>query len=71
MNVPTEIIAAMREDASLRFTMFVAALLIASFVAVVWISSWQEAKAFNRLTGGHATTWDAVWVQLRVTEAGR
>ncbi len=34
-----------------------------------WIfSSSMEAKAYNRLTGAHATTWDAMWVQLRVQE---
>jgi hypothetical protein len=34
---------------------------------MIWVvSSWQEAKAYNRLTGAHATTWDAMWVELRV-----
>ncbi|TFH23759.1 hypothetical protein E4G67_02715 [Candidatus Bathyarchaeota archaeon] len=25
-----------------------------------------EAQSFNRLTGGHATYWDALWTELRV-----
>ena len=25
-----------------------------------------EAATFNKLTGGHASYWDAIWVQLRV-----
>ena len=38
-----------------------------AFCAMIWvISSWQEAQAYNRLTGAHATTWDAMWVELRV-----
>jgi hypothetical protein len=38
--------------------------------AAWWVfSSAQEANAFNRLTGGHATTWDAMWAELRVQGA--
>jgi len=25
-----------------------------------------EANSYNKLTGGQASTWDAIWVQLRV-----
>jgi len=25
-----------------------------------------EAKSFNKLTGGNATWWDALWTELRV-----
>jgi hypothetical protein len=35
--------------------------------AWVWFSSIHEAEAFNRLTTGpKVTTWDAVWLDLRV-----
>ena len=27
----------------------------------------MEAKTYNKLTGSHVSTWDALWVQLRVT----
>lgn len=33
-----------------------------------WLArSYFEAQSFNRLTGKQATTWDAMWVELRVT----
>jgi hypothetical protein len=35
--------------------------------ALTWISASNEAAAFNRLTTGpKVTTWDAVWLDLRV-----
>ena len=44
---------------------------LALAAAVVWIGASQEAAAFNRFaTGPKATTWDALWVELRV-EANR
>ena len=42
-------------------------VVIAICAPVVWIKSSQEAAAFNRFTTGpKATTWDALWVELRV-----
>ena len=36
---------------------------------VCWVfSAYMEAKAYNRVTGAHVTTWDAMWVELRVQE---
>lgn len=33
----------------------------------VWIaSSYFESRTYNRLTGAQTTTWDAMWVELRV-----
>ncbi len=42
--------------------------------AVVLLSGWVafsyfEARAFNRIVGADATTWEAMWVNLRVSEA--
>jgi hypothetical protein len=35
--------------------------------AFVWLQATNEAAAFNRLTDGpKVTTWDAVWLELRV-----
>lgn len=31
----------------------------------------QESKTYNRLTGANTTTWDAMWVELRVQDAPR
>jgi hypothetical protein len=41
------------------------ALILAS--SMTWLSATQEAAAFNRITTGpKVTTWDAVWLDLRV-----
>lgn len=45
----------------------VGSLLI--FAVVGWISAYMEAKTYNELTGAHVTTWQAVWVDLRVMES--
>jgi hypothetical protein len=42
------------------------ALIVLAFMAFGLIQPYFEARAFNRLTGGTATYWDAVWVDLRV-----
>jgi hypothetical protein len=35
--------------------------------SLIWLSATQEAAAFNRMTAGpKVTTWDAVWLDLRV-----
>lgn len=45
------------------------AALIAVFYCGPWVvSSYFEAKAFNRITGQNVTTWDAMWLNLRVQE---
>lgn len=31
--------------------------------------SYFESKTYNKLTGAHTTTWDAMWVELRVQDA--
>ncbi|KKN88307.1 hypothetical protein LCGC14_0248690 [marine sediment metagenome] len=36
-------------------------------IILLWIAfSWIEARQYNRLTGGNATTLDAMFIQLRV-----
>ncbi len=47
----------------------VGGLLVAALVAapVIYVQASNEAAAFNRLTTGpKVTTWDAVWLDLRV-----
>ena len=35
----------------------------------IWVlSSYNEAMVYNKLTGAHVTTWDAMWVELRIQE---
>jgi hypothetical protein len=37
-----------------------------------WIgASKMEAKAFNSVTGKHVTTWEAMWIELRVQEQSK
>lgn len=44
-------------------------ILLAPFIMI--IRSHMEAKAYNRLTGSDVTTWEAMWVELRVDGAPR
>ena len=46
---------------------FALALVLAGWIG----SSWQEAKIFNHHTGLDISTWDAMWITLRITEQGR
>ena len=32
----------------------------------VFVQPYFEAQAYNRITGSNVSTWDAIWVQLRV-----
>lgn len=42
--------------------------LAAGFLAWMIFSASQESAVYNRLTGAHTTTWDALWVELRVQQ---
>jgi ABC-type methionine transport system permease subunit len=48
------------------------ALLLAFAIGIpagVWIfKSSMEARAFNNVTGKNVSTWDAMWIELRVQE---
>lgn len=45
-----------------------AILLIITIPISIWIfQSYMEATAFNKLTNGSVSTFDAMWVELRVT----
>jgi len=42
-------------------------LLVIGLSIGYWaFSSMMEAKAYNRATGSNVTTWDAMWIELRV-----
>lgn len=34
-------------------------------------ASYFEAQAFNHATGKSVTTWDAMWIELRVQESAK
>lgn len=45
--------------------------LIITVALTIGITAWastsaMEAAAFNRVTGSNVSTWDAMWLQLRV-----
>jgi len=49
------------------YVIVIAAIALA--YPAVWVAkSYFEAQSYNRLTGAHATTWDAMWVELRVQD---
>ena len=53
-------------DFLIRFA--VAAIAVGAILGV-WIgTSHYEAKAFERATGKQVSTWDAMWLDLRVQE---
>lgn len=43
-------------------------VLVTIFIAlgIAWFSAIQEANSFNKICKANVTTWDAVWLQLRV-----
>jgi flagellar basal body-associated protein FliL len=44
-------------------------LVIAGTSIAVWVvSSHYEAESFQKLTGKQVSTWDAMWLELRVQE---
>lgn len=60
MNRETKIVMALY---AIGFAVFLIGLM-----CVQVFYSYQESKAFNRLTGANTTWWDAMWVELRVQE---
>ena len=31
-----------------------------------WVAAYMEASTYNRVTGANVSTWDALWIELRV-----
>lgn len=50
----------------LRITLGAMLILLFFGMGFTWVRSSMEASAYNRITGSDVTTWEAVWVQLRV-----
>ena len=39
---------------------------------ILWVfQSWNEARAYNSATGSNVSTWDAMWINLRVVGGSR
>lgn len=49
-------------------TMVVSAVAVLIAVSAWIFTSHHESKVYNRLTGANTTTYDAMFVQLRVVE---
>lgn len=43
-------------------------LIVAGYISVWVVKSHFEAKSFNAVTGKNVSTWQAMWIQLRVQE---
>lgn len=59
-----------REPAWLHVTAIaIVVVLVCGVPLVGWVGkSYFEAKAYERVTGKHVSTWDALWLELRVQE---
>jgi hypothetical protein len=52
--------------------MVVTGLLVVALLIGLWVFlSAMEARAFNRCTGKNVSTWDAMWIELRVMEPSK
>ena len=55
-----------RDEVMLMVVLFLGVVLL---VSCPWVlKSYFEARAFERMTGKPATTWDAMFLDLRVVE---
>ena len=55
---------------AIALTVIVGISILLFVVIIGWsmhaVKSYFEAEAYNRITGSHVTTWDAMFVDLRV-----
>lgn len=54
-----------------QFVLAVLLIMLATFLVIGggWIvASYMKAVAYTRITGKEVTTWDAMWVDLRIQE---
>lgn len=57
----------MKPDTTLKLYHAMLVLMFPVIIAVWIFKSHMESKTYNKLTGAKTTTWDALWVELRVT----
>lgn len=48
----------------------IAVVVLAICVLLSLFSAFMEARTYNKLCGGKASAWDALWVELRVEQCG-
>jgi hypothetical protein len=55
----------MNKDDRIMIALYIAMIVFVFFLPI--FSAHQEAAAYNRIANGpHVTTWDALWLELRV-----
>ena len=62
-----------REFVGLRLFLICGTIILLAMVPpIAWVfSSAMEARTYSRLTGKQVSTWDAMWVELRVQESAK
>ena len=59
----------MDDDLQVGGCLFAATLILG---LIIWvISSHMEASAFNHATGKNVSTWDAMFIELRIQESAK
>ncbi len=53
-------------DTVVNLILFAVAIIL--FPGIIVFAAHQEAKIFNRLSERDVTTWEAIWVKLRVED---
>ena len=57
----------MDDDIKFSVLIFIVAIILG---LSAWITcSYFESNTYNKLTHAHTTTWDAMWVELRVQDS--
>lgn len=46
--------------------LLIGVLFLVGYALFMWFSAYQEASIFNRITGSDVSTWEALWVNLRI-----
>lgn len=55
-----------REKEELLAGLIVGGAALLLFLGIWVFASAMEARAYNNVTGGNVSTWDAMWIELRV-----
>lgn len=61
----------MTRDAENLLTVAGCVGVVLLLIGVAWAQAHFEAAAFNNATGKNVSTWDALWIDLRVQGEGK
>lgn len=70
--IDSKSVAKAAAESAFRYFWSTVALAVLCLVVAVTIwatASYFEASAYNRVTGSSVSTWDAMWIELRVQAA--